>query len=655
MSQNNLKNKKIIYVITRMVIGGAQETAKVTAEYFYQKGNEVILVTGVESGREGQYKVNVPLFEMDSLVRNISPIKDLRALWALYRLFRKEKPDVVHARTAKARFLTPFAARLAGVKTIVQTVHGWSFNNQIDNKKSIYIFLEKIVAKLYHRNIMVSEIDRAEGYRRGILKEETTELIRSGVNAEKMQNIDKYKVDQLKKELSPNNETIITLVGRLSMPKTPEIFVEAANNVLQKNKNIKFVLVGDGEKREIVQGLIDKYQIKNNVVLLGLRTDVAEIMVASDIIVHSSTHEGLPKTVLEGMAAKKPVIGTNVGGVSVVLQDQETGLLIEKLDVGQLTTAIEKYLGNSDLCCRVVENASAKLYEFTLEKTCKDTQLLYERLILPVVNAFTVDFEDWYQGLEVLDTDNWHQYEDRIHHSGQAILDLLKETNTKATFFILGYIAEKFPDVVKQIADAGHEIGTHGYWHQLVYKMQPEQFRKELRQSIDAIEKATGKKVLGYRAPFFSITRDSLWALDIMAEEGIKYDSSIFPVLNYRYGIADAQRFIHEKKLNNNKTIIEIPISVNKIWKLNFPMCGGAYLRILPLKIVIGGLKKLNKYRRSMISYIHPWELDPKHPKLKLPRRISLTHYHRLSSTEKKLKKLLTKFRFSSIEDVFLK
>ena len=371
---------KIIYTITRMVIGGAQETAKHTAEYFHQQGHDVLFVTGEEAGREGHYEVDAPTMTMPTMVRAIRPRNDLVTLYLLYRLFRKEKPDIVHARTAKARFLTAFAGRLAGVKVLVQTMHGWSFNMEVDNKRWLYILAERIATRCYDWTVMVAESDLEEGRRIGMLEEKVS-IIRSGVNVERMRNIDIDAVSRLRAELAPNGETVFVLVGRLSPPKTPEVFVEAAALLAARYPRTRFVIVGDGVFRESVERLVEERNLRAHMVLLGLRRDAAEIVAASDIVVHSSTHEGLPKTVLEGMTAGKPVIATDVDGVSAVVTDDVNGLMVPKNDPAALAAAMERLLTDVGLRARLVENAGASICEFSLARTIQDTDALYERLL----------------------------------------------------------------------------------------------------------------------------------------------------------------------------------------------------------------------------------------------------------------------------------
>lgn len=270
---------------------------------------------------------------------------------------------------------------------------------------------------------------------------------------------------------------------------------------------------------------------------------------------------------------------------------------------------------------------------------------------VPVTNALTIDFEDWYQGLEIPHT-GWEVFEDRIELAGNKLLQILDDAGVKATFFILGYIAEKHPEIVKRIETAGHEIGTHGFSHSLIYRQTPEVFRSEMSRAVGFLQDLTGRPVLGHRAPFFSITKESLWALDILGSLGIKYDSSIFPVLNYRYGIADAPRFPYEIERNGFK-FTEFPISTLKMGKMTIPISGGAYFRIYPYHLTRQFLKMANRDRKPFTFYLHPWELDPDHPRVEMPRRVArMTHYFNLGATERRFRKLLRDFKFAPMKDV---
>jgi polysaccharide deacetylase family protein (PEP-CTERM system associated) len=269
---------------------------------------------------------------------------------------------------------------------------------------------------------------------------------------------------------------------------------------------------------------------------------------------------------------------------------------------------------------------------------------------MSVTNALTIDFEDWYQGIEIPHTD-WDGFEDRIASSGRTVLAELARAEVRATFFVLGRVAEHHPELVREIAAAGHEIATHGWSHTLIYQMTPETFREELLRSIQLLEALSGKPILGHRAPFFSITRASLWALDILAEAGIRYDSSIFPVLNYRYGIDGAPRWPHPIETRGGR-LEEFPISTWRCLGRNLPMAGGAYFRLYPYALTRAAFRSINAAGQPAVFYLHPWELDPDHPHIPLPRRISLTHYVNLRATTGRFRRLLRDFRFAPMSEV---
>lgn len=267
-----------------------------------------------------------------------------------------------------------------------------------------------------------------------------------------------------------------------------------------------------------------------------------------------------------------------------------------------------------------------------------------------ITNALTIDFEDWYQGLEIPHTE-WEGYEDRIIPAGRRLLEILCEAGARATFFVLGYVAERHPEIVREIADAGHEIATHGYSHSLIYRQTREVFRREMNRAVGTLEQITGRKVLGHRAPFFSITRDSLWALEVLCELGIRYDSSIFPVMNYRYGIEDAPRWPHSLAAGA-QSLMEFPISTWQLIGRNVPVAGGAYFRIYPYAFTRRAFRAINGEGHPVAFYLHPWEIDPEHPRIALPRRIALTHYFNLQATESRFRRLLGDFAFAPMREV---
>jgi polysaccharide deacetylase family protein (PEP-CTERM system associated) len=275
-------------------------------------------------------------------------------------------------------------------------------------------------------------------------------------------------------------------------------------------------------------------------------------------------------------------------------------------------------------------------------------------------NVFSVDVEDWYQGLE-FDMDDWGPFSPRIENGLDVLLDLLDQAGVRATCFVLGWQAERTPDLVPRLAARGHEIASHGYSHRFVYRQTPEAFRRELRRSIDVLEQQSGRRVIGYRAPFFSITAEALWALDVLVEEGIRYDSSIFPTLNYRYGIPGAGRDPGWVRTPSGARLYEIPLSTVRMPSaragrgVNLPLGGGGYFRLYPYSVTRGLTRHLrNNERRGLIFYVHPWEYDPDHPHVKMLRRVpEITHYLNLRSTAEKTRRLLADFSFTTMADAF--
>jgi polysaccharide deacetylase family protein (PEP-CTERM system associated) len=268
-----------------------------------------------------------------------------------------------------------------------------------------------------------------------------------------------------------------------------------------------------------------------------------------------------------------------------------------------------------------------------------------------LLNALTIDLEDWYQGLEI-GREHWSAFEDRIDLSGRKLLALLAEAGTRATFFVLGHVAERHPDLIREAATAGHEIATHGESHQFVYRMSTDSFRTEIRDAAERLRQLAGQPVFGHRAPFFSVTKASLWALDVLVELGFRYDSSVFPVRNYRYGIVDAPRWPYRTGGRDGRGLTEFPISTWRLFGTNVPIAGGAYFRIYPYAVTRMGLRSINRQGHPAVFYLHPWELDPGHPRVPVPRRISATHYFNLSATEGRLRRLLRDFRFAPMGEV---
>lgn len=272
-----------------------------------------------------------------------------------------------------------------------------------------------------------------------------------------------------------------------------------------------------------------------------------------------------------------------------------------------------------------------------------------------ILNALTVDVEDYFQVSVFerrIDRRSWHLYESRVVRNTERLLALFDRHGVRGTFFILGWVADQFPELVKSIDLAGHEIASHSYWHRLIYELTPEQFARDLTRSCDVLEQAIGKKVTGYRAPSFSVTCRSLWALPILAEQGIKIDSSIFPVMHDRYGIPTAPRFVHSRAADSWQ-LWEFPPSTTRLAGRNLPVGGGGYFRLFPLSWTIGCLRTINsRYGRPFMFYIHPWEVDPQQPRVHASNLIGRwRHRVNLHTTERKLDCLLREFRFGTVTE----
>ena len=266
----------------------------------------------------------------------------------------------------------------------------------------------------------------------------------------------------------------------------------------------------------------------------------------------------------------------------------------------------------------------------------------------------SVDVEDYYQVeafADMVDRSEWETYPSRVQPNTYRVLDLLDRVNVKGTFFILGWVAERFPALVREIVRRGHEPACHSYWHRLVFSLSPREFRQDTIQAKEAIEQAAGMPVFGYRAPSFSITNRSAWALDVLAELGFQYDSSVFPIRHDTYGVPDAPRSPF-RVTTPSGPITEFPMSTFRLWsKANLPVAGGGYLRIFPFWYTCLGVRRAWRQGLPIITYIHPWELDPEQPRIAAKLKSRLRHYTNLSLTASRLERLLQLGDFGSFRE----
>jgi polysaccharide deacetylase family protein (PEP-CTERM system associated) len=273
-----------------------------------------------------------------------------------------------------------------------------------------------------------------------------------------------------------------------------------------------------------------------------------------------------------------------------------------------------------------------------------------------LLNAFSIDVEDYFQVHALspaIPRESWPTHEYRVERSTEVILNLLAERGIHGTFFILGWVAEKSPQLVKRIADAGHEVACHGYSHQLIFNQTQEVFREETFRSKRFLEDTIGAAVTGYRAASFSITGRSLWALDVLIDAGFEYDSSVFPIRHDLYGIPGASAEISKISAPSKRTLVEFPMSAAKFGGVQVPVSGGGYFRILPYWLTRAGLKQINeKAGRPFTFYLHPWEVDPGQPRIKVKAFSRFRHYTNLHLCAGRLRQVLGDFRFGTMREV---
>lgn len=272
-----------------------------------------------------------------------------------------------------------------------------------------------------------------------------------------------------------------------------------------------------------------------------------------------------------------------------------------------------------------------------------------------VVNVLTVDVEDYFQVSAFehrIRRAEWPQFESRVCRNTELLLELFEGFGVQATFFVLGWVASRFPALVRRIAHAGHELASHGFHHELVCSIGQKAFRSDILRARRVLEDAAGVRVVGYRAPSFSVNLASLWALDVLIEEGYTYDASIFPIRHDRYGVPCWARHVHQV-IRPSGAIWELPGSTVRVLGANLPFGGGGYLRLFPFAWTRAGIHHLNEVEgQPAVVYVHPWELDPDQPRLEGSFISRLRHYTNLDKTAGRLRRLLAEFRFGPVSAV---
>lgn len=276
-----------------------------------------------------------------------------------------------------------------------------------------------------------------------------------------------------------------------------------------------------------------------------------------------------------------------------------------------------------------------------------------------IINALSIDVEDYFQVaafsryIAFNDWDEWNARNPRVAHNTHKILDIFDNYGVKGTFFVLGWVAERYPQLVKEIAERGHEVGCHGYSHQLIYRQPRKIFRQETWRAMGILRDLSQSPVEGYRAASFSICKQSEWALDILSEAGFKYDSSIFPIRHDLYGMPDSPRSPYRISTGQGRELVEFPMSTHRVMGWQMPVSGGGYFRLFPYCFTRYALKTINRRDKTpFMFYLHPWEVDPEQPRIPAGLVSRFRHYNNLSRCQSRLEKLLADFTFTTVRDV---
>ena len=274
---------------------------------------------------------------------------------------------------------------------------------------------------------------------------------------------------------------------------------------------------------------------------------------------------------------------------------------------------------------------------------------------MEILNVLSVDVEEYFQ-VSAFDSavsrSDWESFSGRVETNVHRILQLFSKHDARATFFVLGWVARRYPGLVREIASAGHEIGSHGMAHRRIHFQPRDEFREDVRRARDILADQVQKPVVCFRAPSFSIVQTTLWALDVLAEEGFEIDSSISPVRHDLYGIPNARRFPHWQRTSGGSLIFEFPPSSVRLWGNNWPFAGGGVMRLVPYSFTRRVLRRINQIEgQPGMVYFHPWEIDPEQPRIKASLKSRFRHYVNLSKTEAKIERLLQDFRFTTLSN----
>jgi len=377
-----MQKVNLLYVITKLELGGAQKQLLSLITRLDKERFNIFLFTAQDGLliKEASSITGLTIKKSRYLERPINPLKDLLALIEIYKFIKKNNIDIVHTHSSKAGILGRFVARLAKVKFIIHTVHGWSFNDyQPLFMRSVFIGLERLSARFTHKLIVVSYYDRKKGLKNRIAREDKYRLIRYGIEYTEFISGDQ----KIKEEFGINStDLIVGMISCFKPQKSPQDFIKLSFLVNRILPNVKFLLVGDGILRNQVKKLINKFQLQNKVILTGWRRDIPRILSAIDVFVLTSLWEGLPISVLEAIAFSKPVVATNTGGIEEIVVEGKNGFLVQPRDIKSLSERLTVLLRNESLRKDMGQNAKGLFdFNFSVENMVQNNQDLYENLI----------------------------------------------------------------------------------------------------------------------------------------------------------------------------------------------------------------------------------------------------------------------------------
>ncbi len=913
------KKLRILHIITKIAVGGAQMNTLISTRYVSEKGYPSDILTGPERPSEGDLYELVKKWDLNVLLaphlkREISLLNDFLAFLEIRKIIQNGNYDIVHTHGSKARFLGRLAAASFSEVKIVQTAHGWPFYDSMQSfKKWFYISLEKIGFRLAHFNIAVSPRDRDKAVRCGIGSKDSYMIIRSGVDFDEFRKGRGKKSEARARLDIPIDVPVVGSVMRFCQEKAPDIFVEVAAEVIKSKPHVLFILVGDGPLMKQTEKWIESHNLQDSFLLVGSRNDIAEILPAFDIFLITSRTEGLPRALLECLAAGIPVVSTDVGGIHELVDGKRNGLLFPEGDVTALAGGVKRLLNSPSMTDDLLSSVDDDIEPFSARMMVDQLFELYTRIAFPAMNvvflcdnepfnipgtvasiirknpfnrytlislpghgsfkkatlnlkrytalygssaffrqlirfvsfkaaglmklptrfphslkqtasrehadyitlkkintndtrdllssldpdiflslacpqilskstlaiprlgawnvhssllplnrgmlptfwslfrgdqpgvtlhrmerkldaggiliqrpvdasrentsveqlqveskritvdiiseglsiiqrgdyklienssdkatfnyfpskddvnrfldmggdvtgiktarpkvALSFDMEEWFQtyaSRRWYPQNRWDSMDPRAPETLNDILDLLGAHKAKATFFFLGWLLERHPELAQKVLQEGHEIGYHGYHHLELSMQSRDGFCRNIDRFQKLVDSLSIPEPIGFRAPSFSVTSGTKWVVDEIVARGYKYDSSVYPMFRHRYGIPSAPLSPFEL-MGEESSILELPLASIQLLGVKLPAAGGAYMRFYPGAFHRMIIRSISRTGRIPVLYFHPWEIDSLNISSKMNTFQRFRQHHNSGrKTTDRLKRILRIYR----------